>query len=149
VDIVGYRIHDPCTGAVLAAAPAAAHLAADPATCTGADLAALHRAAHRPGRDGAGAVDGGLPAQLTPADIQVALREAGEHARTCFGYYGVPGTAQFRLTVSGAGKIVRVEQVGDFIDTPTGACIAEKVRDATFPRTRNDETPIEFPFVLQ
>jgi hypothetical protein len=150
VEIVGYRIHDPCTGQVIAAQPKSKPVAKDPSTCTGEDLVALQRArevAARPKDQGPkGPV---LPEALTPVDIQETLKPAVEAAQQCYAIYGVAGEARFRIKINGNGQVTEVDQEGYFVDTPTGDCIDRAIRAVTFPRTQKASTTVNYPFVLR
>jgi hypothetical protein len=150
VEIVGYRVHDPCTGEVLMAQPRSKPVARDPSTCTGEDLLALQRArreAEKPKDTGPkGPV---LPAALTHVDIQVTLKPAVEAAQQCYAIYGVAGEARFRIKINGKGQVVAVEQEGYFVDTPTGDCIDRAIRAVTFPRTQKASTTVNYPFLLR
>jgi hypothetical protein len=150
VEIVGYRIHDPCTGQVIMAQPRSRPVAKDPSTCTGEDLLALQRAreeAERPkDQTPKGPV---LPEALTHVDIQETLKPAVEAAQQCYAIYGVAGEARFRIKINGNGQVVEVEQEGYFADTPTGDCIDRAIRVVTFPRTQKASTTVNYPFVLR
>lgn len=149
VEVQGFRVHDPCTGKILLAIPKAKNLPADEKACTGEDLLALQRA-----RDAANApppVDPSskLPERLSPKEVQVGLAPALEAAQQCYAVYGVAGEAKFRIKISGAGKVVEIEQSGYFQDTPTGECMEDAIRTATFPATQKPITTVNYPFVLR
>lgn len=153
VEILGFRVYDPCTGEIIAAQPRAVPLTRDPRTCTGQDLLALRRAedearkAEEAAREAArGPV---LPEQLTPQDIQEALKPALAKAQECFAIYGVAGEGNFSITIDASGVVTGLAQQGYFADTPTGDCIADEVKKAVFPKTRKASTTVEYPFVLQ
>lgn len=149
LEVQGFRVHDPCTGKIVVAIPKAKNLPADENACTGQDLLALQRA-----RDAANApppVDPNskLPKRLSPKDVQVGLAPALKAAQQCFAIYAVAGEAKFRIKISGAGKVVEIEQTGYFQDTPTGECMEEAIRTATFPATQKPLTTVTYPFVLR
>lgn len=149
VEIVGYRVHDPCTGAVIVSRPRSSPVAKDPSTCTGEDLLALERArqeAEKP-RD-TGPTGPVLPEKLTPVDIQEALKAATLAAEECHAIYGVAGEAKFRIAINRDGAVTGIEQEGYFADTPTGDCIAAAVKAAKFPKTQQESTTVNYPFVL-
>ncbi|MEM9492001.1 MAG: hypothetical protein AAGC55_22840, partial [Myxococcota bacterium] len=147
LDIVAYRVHDPCTGRVLAARPRATRLPREEAACTGDDLVALQRAREpKKPEVPAGPV---IPAQLTPDDIKTSLAPAKAQAQECYATYGVSGEARFRLRIDNEGAITKLDQRGDFTDTPTGICIEKAVRATTFPKSKKLATTVDYPFVLR
>ena len=139
IDVVGYRVVDPCSGAVIAASPESQRVAAEPAICGKGEVVANAVDKDRPR----------LPEQLSSADIRGALAPAEKIAQTCFDTYGVAGEARFRIAISDAGAVAAIEQEGDFAGTPTGQCIEAAVREASFPRTRRARTMITYPIVLR
>ena len=149
VEVQGFRVHDPCTGKIVVALPKAKNLPADEAACTGEDLLALQRA-----RDAANAPppvhpNSKLPKSLTPKDVQTGLTPAIKAAQECFAIYAVAGEAKFRIEISGAGRVTEIEQTGYFKDTPTGDCMEEAIRKATFPATQKPSTTVTYPFTLR
>lgn len=149
VDVVGYRVYDPCDGKIVAASPKASDLPADKRYCTGEPVeeepvAAKPEVKPEP-------VKPRLPSSLNSNDIKEALAPASEKARKCFEIYGVPGMAHFRITISNEGKVVGLEQLkrSDFVDTPTGECIAKAIKETTFPQSRKKETTVDYPFMLR
>jgi len=137
--LVGYRVHDPCTGVVVLASPPAASTEAVKSACGAAVLEGRARAA--------AAVQ--LPVALTPSHVREALRPATIAADRCHDTYGVAGEARFRITIAGDGAIVDLAQDGDFADTPTGACIDKAVRAIRFPATQKARTTVVYPIVLR
>lgn len=151
VDIVGYRIVDPCTGKVVASKPKSQPVAADESACTGDDLAALikRREAEARAKEPPKPTGPVVPERLTPIDIQESLKPATDSAQECYAIYGVSGEARFRITIDQHGQVVKLEQLGDFVDTPTGTCIEDVVKKAVFPRSRKEATTVNYPFVLR
>ena len=149
LEVHGYRIHDPCTGKIVAAIPKAKNLPADESTCTGADLLALQRARDAANRPADVDPNSKLPLKLTPKDVQAGLAPAAQAALACFRIYAVAGEAQFRIKISGRGVVTEIEQTGYFSDTPTGECMEEAIRAARFPATQKPSTTVNYPFVLR
>ena len=139
VEVLGYRVYQPCDGAIVCASPKAAAVAGDPSTCG------------KVVEDVAVKVDprASLPATLTPEDLKVAMKPVTEAARVCFDDYGVPGRAKLIYTVSGAGAITAYEQTGDFIDTPTGRCIDKAAKAVTFPAVKKSSFTFTYPINVQ
>lgn len=149
VEVQGFRVHDPCTGKIVVSIPKAKNLPADESRCTGADLLALQRARDAANKPKPVDPTSKLPPRLTPKDIQVGLAPATKAAQQCFAIYAVAGEAKFRIKINGAGKVTEIEQTGYFKDTPTGECMEEAIRQATFPATQKQSTTVNYPFVLR
>jgi hypothetical protein len=139
LEVLAYRVHTPCDGAIVVAQPRADALAAEPAAC-----AAIVDDTPPP-------VDptAGLPEALTADDLKRVLRPVSEAARDCFDAYGVPGKGKLTYTVSGAGAITAYEQVGDFVDTPTGRCIDKAAKAVSFPASRKASFTFTYPISVQ
>ncbi|MBK9031076.1 MAG: hypothetical protein IPL61_07030 [Myxococcales bacterium] len=140
VDVLGYRVYQPCDGAIVCASPKADPVAADQAACG----KIVEDTAPTP-------VDpqAALPARLTPDDLKEALKPVAAAARTCFDDYGVPGKAKLVYTVSGAGAITAYEQTGDFVDTPTGRCIDKAAKAVSFPAVKKASFSFTYPINVQ
>ena len=140
VEVLGYRVYQPCDGAIVCASPKADPVAADQAACgtIAVDVAPTP-------------VDtqAGLPATLTPDDLKIALKPVAAAARSCFDDYGVPGKAKLVYTVAGAGTITAYEQTGDFVDTPTGRCIDKAAKAITFPAVKKASFSFTYPINVQ
>jgi hypothetical protein len=134
LDVVGYRVIEPCSGEVVAASPASEPVAAEPAICG--------QVAEPPAQPV-------LPDQLSSAHVRAALAPAEKAAQACFETYGVAGAARFRISISDAGAVLSLAQDGDFVDTPTGTCIEAAVRAAVFPPTKRPRTTIAYPIVVR
>jgi hypothetical protein len=149
VDIVGFRIADPCDGKILAAQPASDPIRTDRKTCKGGAVAEGPVDQPKPPVEPAGPVEPEVPAVLGPSEIRAALEPARAAAAKCYEAYGVPGVAQLRITFTDDGSVVQVEQKGDFVDTPTGNCIEKAVKAIAFPKSKKKKTSIDYPFILR
>ncbi|MEZ4367649.1 MAG: hypothetical protein R2939_15440 [Kofleriaceae bacterium] len=134
LELVGYRVYDPCDGLVVLAQPAAAPGPANKQACAPAP---------------APATDATVVDRLTPTMISRAMQPARDASQACLDSYGVSGEATLTLVIGGDGTVLSFEQQGDFVDTPTGACIEAEVRKVSFPRSRTARTPISYPLVLR
>jgi hypothetical protein len=134
IEVLAARVHDPCSGAVIAASAPADPVRADPGRCGKA-----------PAKPAASSV----PDTLSTADIRDALAPAEAAARACLERYGVAGAARFRISIADTGAVLAVAQEGDFVDTPTGSCVEVGVKAARFPRTRRARQSIAYPIVLR
>ncbi len=140
VDILGFRVWQPCDGAIVCASPRAEALPADQSACG------------KIVEEVAPVTDGGadrLPATLTPDDLKNVLKPVTTAARACFDDYGVPGKAKLIYTVAGAGTITAYEQTGDFVDTPTGRCIDKAAKAVTFPAVQKASFTFTYPINVQ
>lgn len=135
VQILGYRVYDACDGTIASSMPAASAGPKDKAAC--APAAATSTKAEV------------LPASLTAPMITAAMAPAKTAAMACYEDYGVAGEAQLKLGITGEGAVFSVEQKGDFVGTPTGACVDAAVRKLTFPRTSKAKAWITYPIVIQ
>jgi hypothetical protein len=144
VEVVGYRVYDPCDGSVLFARPESGAAPVDRSVCaqaaSPADPGPAAKAEPRPEK---------LPERLTPGQVREAMRPVHTAAQACFDAYGVAGTARFQITFSGEGAVVALEQRGEFRGTPTGECVEKAVREATFPRSQKPRTTIDYPIMIR
>jgi hypothetical protein len=137
VQVLGFRVHDPCDGGIVCASPTAQKLDPDKKAC-----GTVEEAVTQPDDD--------VKAdRLEPWMIQQALAPALALAQQCHDTYGVDGQTKLKITINGDGSIAVLEQVGDFNDTPTGACLAKAVKTVTFPKTRKAKTSVTYPIVLR
>jgi hypothetical protein len=138
VQVLGFRVVDPCDGGVVCSSGGASKLDPDKKTCGTVDE----------GTDAAAPAET-IVDQLEPSMIKDALAPAIAAAQACHDTYGVDGQAKLKITIAADGSIVAFEQVGDFTDTPTGACIAKAVKAIRFPKSRKARTSISYPIVLR
>jgi hypothetical protein len=88
----------------------------------------------------------GLPADLTQTMIMDGLRPVRPNVMYCGLESRVSGNVKIRLQVGSDGRVGRVM----VLETPApalGTCVAQAVRRATFPRTRNGGT-FSYPWVF-
>ncbi len=135
VKILGYRVYDACDGTITSSLPAASAGPKDKAACAPTAAATASTEV--------------LPASLTAPVISAAMAPAKTAAMACYDDYGVAGEAQLKLGITGEGSVFSVEQKGDFVGTPTGACVDAAVRKLTFPRTSKAKAWITYPIVIQ
>lgn len=142
VDVVAYRVYDPCEGEVVAAHPRSEKAAVDRAACGDAVVegdAAPAKAAP---------VEA-IPDALSADQIKAAMQPVRGAAEQCFAKYGVAGDAKLKVTVAADGSVVAVEVKGDFAGTPTGACIEQAAKAVAFPRTKKSRQSFSYPVVLR
>ena len=143
VEILGYRVYDPCDGSIVCAKPQSAEQPADKRYCSGEPVV------EGTSPDTPEVAKKKKPWRLSPRDIKRALRPAERAAVKCYDTYGVPGTARFQLTINGDGDIVGLEQKGDFVDTPTGKCVQAAVKATKFPESRRKRTTVDWPIMVR
>jgi hypothetical protein len=146
VELLGFRVYDPCNGGVVFASPESSGAPADKQACSGEPV--VEDTTPKPDVP-VGPVAPKLPTKLTTAQIQTALRPATEASQLCYDSYGVAGQANFHITIDGSGNVIGVEQEGDFVDTPTGTCLEKAVRASKFPETAKKRTTVAYPFILR
>jgi hypothetical protein len=134
LDIVGYRVFNPCDGSIILASPPSSAVAPDKKACTEGDPVGV---ASPDGFD-----------TLTPAMVQTAMKPVVDAANKCFAQYKINGKTKLDLLISGDGSVVRWEQHGDFDDTATGQCIDTAMRTVTFPKSKKATTKIGYPIEL-
>ncbi len=88
------------------------------------------------------------PAELSHQMIRAAMKDVRAEARRCFMRHGQPGMAKLRINVDAEGRVASIEQDGDFVDSPTGECIAQVVTKVKFPATRKLEQRVRYPVVI-
>ena len=151
VDVVAWRVFDPCTGKIIAAKPASADLAADKRAC-GDQVEEEPKQPETPTKvepERPVKKEPVLPRQLSPYQINQGMAPVRKQSMKCFDAYGVPGKASFKVTISNEGAVSGLEQTGDFVDTPTGACLEKAIKAATFPKMKKPSMTFDFPVVLQ
>ena len=143
VNVLAFRVVDPCDGGVVCSSGGAAGMDPDKKTCGTVDEGQADQA------------DADAPPaevvldRLEPYMIKEALDPAVAAAQKCHETYGVDGQTKLKLTIAGDGSITAFEQVGDFTDTPTGECIAKAVKAITFPKSHKAKTSFTYPIVLR
>lgn len=147
VDVVAYRTYDPCTGVVVGARPASDKLAPDQRAC--GDKVEEKKHPEPPKEEIKKPKEPELPLRLSPFQINQAMTPVRKQANQCFDAYGVAGKASFNITINSDGTIGKVEQTGDFVDTPTGKCIEKAIGEVTFPKFRKTSIAFDFPVQLQ
>jgi len=144
LDVLGFRVYDPCDGGIVCASPASGKGPTDKRGCGDAVIEGEVKPDQPVVAD-----EPELPAQLEAKDIKAAMKPVIEAAKGCFDTYGVPGSAKMIYAVAGDGSIVTYEQTGDFADTPTGKCIDKAARAVTFPKSKKKKFGFTYPLVLQ
>jgi hypothetical protein len=137
LQILGYRVINPCDGSIVAADPASASVAADKKVCAGEEAAPTVGKQEK------------LPDGLTGQMIKAALQPVVDAANACFARYKTSGKAKLVMMVDAEGNVTEYVQEGEFIGTPTATCIDTAAKKVTFPRTQKAKQKIGFPIVLR
>ncbi len=86
---------------------------------------------------------------LDGKDIKAGMGAVSSKAQACFDQHGVAGYVKVKATVDPAGKVIKVDAVGDFAGTPTGACVAAAVKaGASFPPWDGSQMTINYGYTL-
>ncbi len=150
LDVLAYRVFDPCDGDIVCASPPSSKAPADSRTCGEAVVEGEAPRTDEPKGGGDGGTDAPpLPMQLDAGHIKAAMKPVVEASKECFAVYEVAGKAKMIYSVSGDGSILTYEQTGDFVDTPTGKCIDKAARAVVFPKSKKKKSGFSFPLVLQ
>ena len=157
--LVGGRIVDACTGAVVLSSPPstglAARSAADSEDCmSGARVAAKAEAATpgapaAPDDDEDNEEDHPLPTELSRTVIAQSMGRIRGQVFACFERLHVPGAAPLTYEIAGNGSVQSVKLAGALAGTPTGDCIVEAARGARFPRFDGPVQTFTYPFFLR
>jgi hypothetical protein len=143
VNVLGFRVIDPCDGGVVCSSGGASKQDPDKKACGTVDEGAADQAPPDQGPQQT------IVDQLDPAIIRAALAPTIAKAQQCHDDYGVDGQTKIKITIGGDGTVLSFEQSGDFDDTPTGECIAKAVKATVFPKSKKKRTPISYPIVLR
>ncbi len=135
LDIVGYRVFQPCDGAIVVSSPSSGAAPADKAAC------GKHPVEPPPEEH--------VPEVLSTDAIREAMKPGVSVSQICFEHFHVAGTARMKLIVSGSGDVVDVHQTGDFAGTPTGECLEKALSSLKFPRTKQTQQTVNYPIVLR
>jgi hypothetical protein len=148
VEIVGFRVYDPCDGKVVCASPKSDKGVVDKKTCGDDVVSDIPEHDPKPKVDDTpkGPV---IPDRLSTDQIKQVLKPATLAAEKCFETYGVAGKAWFKITFSSDGALMGAVQTGDFKGTPTGDCIQKAVDVVTFPESKKKKTTVKYPFNLR
>lgn len=127
LDVQGYRVTTPCNGTVVIASPEAQNTPPDKAAC---------------------AAGGAAVVALTPELVAEAMQAPMSVIRVCAKKEKAKGSGKLELTITDDGTLAAVEQSGDFVGTPMGACIDKAMKGVTFPRSAKPKTKIGYPITL-
>ena len=142
LEVVGYRLFDPCSGDVLSAKPAAKRAPQDSASCENEPK--FVRRTVVPKSNGPA-----LPGQLSRKQIGDTLKALKDRGTVCRSAYGINGRGAFKFTIGKNGVIKESKQTGDFVGTPTGICLEDALKTMRFPEFRDKDMKVSYPVVLR
>ncbi len=137
VEVVGYRLYNPCQGDVLLAKPASASGPVDKEACAAEPVKKIIVKK-------APVVD-----RLSAKQIKLAMKPAQQQAKACHKIYNIEGRAQYKIVIGGNGSMVEMIQSGDFLGTPTGMCLDQAMAKVVFPKSKKAKTKISYPILLR
>jgi len=104
----------------------------------------------KPSKQGVSAPNGAPPeldrSSLSSDDIKRGMTAVAGKAKACFA--GTEGTATVQLTVAPSGRVQQVTVTGPFAGTPTGTCVEQAVRTATFPPWDGEPQNFGYDYLL-
>jgi hypothetical protein len=112
---------------------------------------AAPRASTRPNKtnddDKRGGGGGEGPGPLPKNALVAGLNGVRPKVSACYNQFKVPGTAMVTIVIGKSGKVTTATVTGKFAGTPTGACVEQAVKTASFPPSDGFSTP--YPFQLK
>jgi len=133
LDVVAWRVINPCDGAIVISSVPSAPVEPDRKACTQAGGIVIPP-------NGADA--------LTPAMVSEVMKPVSAASRACFVKYKMSGKTKLEITILADGTVEKLEQKGDFDGTPTAKCIDDAMTGVMFPRTKKPKTKIGYPISL-
>jgi hypothetical protein len=150
LELLGYRIYQRCTGAILASSPKSA--SSVPVEAGQTDCVVPEPKTRPP----AGATvpentpDPTWPYVLSVSDIRRTMDGVRGQVNACYLQFQIPGAVELEFDVTGMdGQVMEIRVVGKFEDTPTGDCVATAVGGARFPHFRARSIKIPYQFFLR
>jgi hypothetical protein len=127
VELVGFRLWDPCDGTLLAGSE-------------GAKAGPLEE----------GACKSNAPSaeRLGEEDVREALDPVRQDIQRCAWRFQTQGDGKIAVKVGKDGVIQTAEVRGDFAGTPAGNCVVNAVRKAKFREIKRDHQLIVIPFTF-
>lgn len=137
VEVVGYRLYNPCKGNVLSAKPLSTQGPVDSEACAADPVKKL--------------IVKKVPIvdRLSAKQIKKAIEPARQQSKACHKIYNIEGHASYKIVIGGDGSMVEMVQKGDFIGTPTGMCLDEAMAKVRFPKSKKAQTKINYPILLR
>jgi hypothetical protein len=87
------------------------------------------------------------PGPLPKNALVAGLNGVRPKVSACYNQFKVPGTAMVNIVIGKSGKVTTATVTGKFAGTPTGTCVEQAVKTASFPPSDGFSTP--YPFQLK
>jgi predicted Zn finger-like uncharacterized protein len=84
---------------------------------------------------------------LSKAAVVAGMNSVKGKISACYALYKQPGLAMVNVVIGKSGKISSATVTGKFAGTPTGSCVENAVKSASFPPSDGLTTP--YPFTLR
>lgn len=151
VEMVAFRVYDPCDGSMVCSNPPSDAEKADKAMCKGGDASGTDIQGDAKPKDPVEVKpkEPELPEKLDTNQVRGAMQKASAEVNACYATYGVPGKADLTIEVGGDGVVKKVSLKGEFEDTPTGQCIVDAVKKTEFPKFKAASMTVKYPFILR
>jgi predicted Zn finger-like uncharacterized protein len=91
------------------------------------------------------AAAGGGP--LAKGAVVAGMNSVKGKVASCYSQFKVPGMAMVNVVIGKSGKVTSATVTGKFAGTPTGSCVEQAVKSASFPPSDGLTTP--YPFQLK
>lgn len=85
---------------------------------------------------------------LTADDIKAARASRMSAAQACYGKHGVAGNVAVKLSVDPSGKVKKATASGALAGTPSGDCVVDAAKGASFPAWDGPTQSVTFSFSL-
>lgn len=85
---------------------------------------------------------------LDGKDIKAGMSSVKGKAQACYDAHGVAGHVKIKATVDPSGKVLKADVTGEFAGTPTGQCVADAVKTATFATWTGAPMTVSYGFTL-
>jgi hypothetical protein len=137
VEVVGFRLWDPCDGKLLAGSEGAVAGAIEAGSCKVEPRSSAIAGSVVVGRD-----------RLLPDDIEEGVAPVRMAIQRCAYRFGAQGGGEVVMEVGGDGTPKKAETKGEFAGTPAGDCVVKAVQAARFRPFRRAQMTIVFPFTF-
>ena len=78
---------------------------------------------------------------LSKTALVAGLNGVRPKVTACYNQFKVPGTAMVNVVIGKSGKVTSATVTGKFAGTPTGTCVEQAVKSASFPPSDGLTTP--------
>ncbi len=100
-----------------------------------------------PGKKTEAGGGGGGGGPLAKAAVVAGMNGVKPKVSACYAQFKVPGLAMVNVVIAKSGKVSGATVTGKFAGTPTGTCVENAIKTASFPPSEGLSTP--YPFTLR